>query len=173
MLDESMALSNQLEALVRGYRELGGGRWMMAEIHSNDLIASLTRRLVGAPLQLTATGLPDWLYGDSFRLGPTRPASALHAATGVRRSIAAPQRNRIYLDLIGEENRSHATAGVWSTGRSSAGPGRSPGRPCCAAMAVMTLEPTGWVSMARLRIPLASARPERRDVRPAASARIL
>ncbi len=104
VLDESMALSNQLEALARGYRELGGGRWMMAEIHSNDLIASLIRRLVDTPLQLTATGLPDWLYGDSLSLLVLLELllRQLHSATRAEAFDVAVSRgnNRIYLDLI-------------------------------------------------------------------------
>jgi DNA polymerase-3 subunit epsilon len=69
ILDESAALSERLEALARGYRDLGGGQWLMAEIHSSDLLASLQRRLGGGtPLQVTAIGLPTWLYCDGFSL---------------------------------------------------------------------------------------------------------
>ena len=104
VLDESMALSNRLEALARGYRELGGARWMMAEIHSNDLIASLIRRLTGTPLQLTPTGLPDWLYGDSLSLLILLELllRQLHSATGCEAFDIAVSRseNRVYLDLV-------------------------------------------------------------------------
>ncbi len=69
ILTESTALSERLEELARGYRELGGGQWLMAEIHSSDLLASLQRRLgSGQPLQLTPVGLPVWLYCDSLSL---------------------------------------------------------------------------------------------------------
>lgn len=69
VLDESAALSERLETLARGYRDLGGGHWLMAEIHSSDLLASLQRRLAGgAPLQVTAIGLPAWLYCDGLSL---------------------------------------------------------------------------------------------------------
>jgi DNA polymerase-3 subunit epsilon len=69
ILAETVALSERLETLARGYRELGGGQWLMAEIHSSDLLASLRRRLGGGqPLQLTPVGLPAWLYCDSLSL---------------------------------------------------------------------------------------------------------
>jgi DNA polymerase-3 subunit epsilon len=103
-LDESMVLSTRLEALDRGYRELGGGTWMMAEIHSSDLIASLLRRLVGTPLQVTPTGLPDWIYGDSLALLVLLEAllRQLHSATGAEAYDIAVSRSesRIYLDLV-------------------------------------------------------------------------
>src|SRR5262249_9189830 len=102
--DESMALSRRLEALARGYRELGGARWMMAEIHSNDLITSLIRRLTGTPLQLTPTGLPDWLYGDSLSLLILLELLLrhVHSATGCEVFHIAVSRgeNRVYLDLV-------------------------------------------------------------------------
>jgi DNA polymerase III subunit epsilon len=104
VLSESMALSNQLDALGRGYRELGGGRWMMAEIYSSDLIASLNRRMVGSPLQLSATGLPCWLYGDSLSLLVLLEflLRQLHAVTNVEAFDIALSRsdNKTYLDLV-------------------------------------------------------------------------
>src|SRR5262249_21730259 len=104
VLDESMALSNQLEALARGYRELGGGRWMMAEIYSSDLIASLVRRLAGTSLQITAIGLPDWLYGDSLSLLVLLDLvmRQLHEITKAEAVDIAVSRgeNRVYLDVI-------------------------------------------------------------------------
>lgn len=69
LLGESAVLSERLEALAQGYRELGGGQWLMSEAHSTDLLASLQRRLAsGQPLHLTAVGLPVWLYCDSLSL---------------------------------------------------------------------------------------------------------
>jgi len=68
VLDESGVLSERLEALARGYRDLAGGDWLMVEIHSGDLVASLQRRLDGSPVRLTAIGLPVWLYCDSLSL---------------------------------------------------------------------------------------------------------
>jgi DNA polymerase-3 subunit epsilon len=69
ILDESAALSERLESLARAYHDLGGSQWLMAEIHSSDLLASLQRRLGGGlPLQATPVGLPAWLYCDSLSL---------------------------------------------------------------------------------------------------------
>jgi DNA polymerase-3 subunit epsilon len=69
ILDESAALSERLEAVARGYRDLGGSHWLMAEIHSSDLLASLQRRLgVGGTPRVTAIGLPGWLYCDGLSL---------------------------------------------------------------------------------------------------------
>ena len=104
ILAESAALADRLETLARNYRDLGAGRWMMGEIYSSDLIASLIRRLVGTGLQLTATGLPQWLYGDSLSLLVLLESllRQLHAATGVEAFDIAPSAgdHRVYLDLI-------------------------------------------------------------------------
>ena len=162
-LDESMALSNQLEALARGYRELGGGRWMMAEIHSSDLIASLTRRLVGAPLQLTETGLPDWLYGDSLSLLVLLELllRQLHAASGAEAFDVAASRseNRIYLDLIwrGEPIPAQQLES-WLNRPLVGGLGPLTGQAVLRRHGSDAWsQPAGEPGMARLRIPLASA----------------
>lgn len=68
VLQESGALGEHLDILIRGYRELGEGRWIMAEIYSSDLIASLKGRLADGSIRVTETGLPYWLYGDSLSL---------------------------------------------------------------------------------------------------------
>ena len=106
ILDESAVLVDRLEALARSYRDLGAGRWMMGEIYSSDLIASLIRRLAGTGLRLTATGLPQWLYGDSLSLLVVLDflLRQLHAATGVEAFDVAlsASDHRIYLDLIWE-----------------------------------------------------------------------
>lgn len=70
VMEECAALTERIEALARGYRELGGAQWFLAEVHSSDLLASLRRRLEGGPrpIALTPTGLPAWLYADSLSL---------------------------------------------------------------------------------------------------------
>jgi DNA polymerase-3 subunit epsilon len=69
ILDESAALSDRLESVARGYRELGSSQWLMAEVHSSDLLASLQRRLGGGTSpRVIAIGLPAWLYCDSLSL---------------------------------------------------------------------------------------------------------
>jgi DNA polymerase-3 subunit epsilon len=101
---ESTVLSERLDSVARAYRELGGGQWLMAEMHSSDLVASLQRRLAGAPLQLTATGLPAWLYCDSLSLLVLIEESLrrLSAHLGTTAFDIAFQRaeRRVNLDLI-------------------------------------------------------------------------
>jgi DNA polymerase III subunit epsilon len=162
VLDESMALSNQVEALARGYREIGGGRWMMAEIHSNDLIASLIRRLVGTPLQITATGLPDWLYGDSLSLLVLLELllRQLHAATGIEAFDVAVSRgdNRIYLDLVWQGEPISATQlEAWLNRPLVGGLGPVTGQVVLHRHGSDAWSQPAGPGTARLRIPLSSA----------------
>ena len=174
VLDESMALSDQLEALARGYRELGGGRWMMAEMHSNDLIASLIRRLTGTPLQLTPTGLPDWLYGDSLSLLILLELllRQLHSATGSEAFDIAVSRseNRIYLDLVwqGEPIRAEQLES-WLSRPLVGGLGPLTGRGVLRRHGTDAWSQSAGAGTARLRIPVASAHagaPRERPLRP-------
>jgi DNA polymerase-3 subunit epsilon len=164
VLDESLALSNQLEALAQGYRQLGGGRWMMAEIYSNDLIASLIRRLMGTPLQITAIGLPDWLYGDSLSLLILLELllRQLHDATAVDAFDVAVSRgeNRIYLDLIwhGEPVPAGVLEG-WLNRPLSGGLGPLTGRIVLRRHGSDAWSQPAEPGLARLRIPLAPAQP--------------
>jgi len=174
VLNESMALSNQVEALARGYRELGGGRWMMAEIHSNDLIASLIRRLMGTPLQLTPTGLPDWLYGDSLSLLVLlelllRQLSAATAAEAFDVAVSRSQK-RIYLDLVwrGEPIPADQLES-WLNRPLISGLGPLTGRIVLRRHGSDAWSQPVGSGMARLRIPLASAQaspPRERPLRP-------
>ena len=174
VLDESMALSNRLEALARGYRELGGARWMMAEIHSSDLIASLIRRLTGTPLQLTPTGLPDWLYGDSLSLLILLELllRQLHSATGCEAFDIAVSRseNRVYLDLVWQGEPIPA-GGLesWLNRPLIGGLGPLTGRGVLRRHGSDAWSQLAGAGMARLRIPLASAQaggPKERPLRP-------
>ena len=174
VLDESMALSNRLEALARGYRELGGARRMMAEIHSSDLIASLIRRLTGTPLQLTPTGLPDWLYGDSLSLLILLELllRQLHSATGCEAFDIAVSRseNRVYLDLVWQGEPIPA-GGLesWLNRPLIGGLGPLTGRGVLRRHGSDAWSQLAGAGMARLRIPLASAQaggPKERPLRP-------
>jgi DNA polymerase-3 subunit epsilon len=174
VLDEGVALSNQLETLARGYRELGGGRWMMAEIHSNDLIASLIRRLVGTPLQLTATGLADWLYGDSLSLLVLLELllRQLHSTTAAEQFDIAVSRsnNRIYLDLVWQgEPVLAAELESWLNRPLIGGLGPITGQVVLRRHGTDAWSQPAGLGTARLRIPLASAQagpPQERPARP-------
>jgi DNA polymerase III subunit epsilon len=171
VLDESMALSNRLEGLAHGYRELGGGRWMMAEIHSNDLIASLIRRVMTTPLQITPIGLPDWLYGDGLSLLVLLELllRELHRVTGAEAFDVETSRgeNRIYLDLIwrGEPVLAEVLD-TWLNKPLSGGLGPLTGRVVLQRHGSDAWSEPAEPGVARLRIPLASAQPSPPRERP-------
>lgn len=106
LLEESGMLCDRLEGLAKGYRDLGGVKWFMAEIHSSDLFASLRRRLAATPQAplVTAVGLPAWLSGDSLSLLVLLDhlVRRLHEHLGVDAFDAAvtPGGGRVHLDLI-------------------------------------------------------------------------
>ena len=55
-------LCDRLEALAEGYRDLGGVKWFMAEIHSSDLFASLPCFFAGAHAEeLRLLHVVDWI----------------------------------------------------------------------------------------------------------------
>lgn len=69
MLEESLRLSQRLDALTEKYRELGVSEWPMWDIHSADLIATVARRLRESDgLDITMIGIPLWLRGDAYSL---------------------------------------------------------------------------------------------------------
>lgn len=106
LLEESGMLCDRLETLAEGYRDLGGVKWFMAEIHSSDLFASLRRRLAATPQApvVTPVGLPAWLHGDSLSLLVLleHMVRRLHEHLDVEAFDAAvsPGDRRVYLDLI-------------------------------------------------------------------------
>jgi DNA polymerase-3 subunit epsilon len=171
---ESMVLSNQIETLARGYRELGGGRWMMAEIYSNDLIASLTRRMAGTSLQLTATGLPYWLYGDSLSLLVLLESllRQLHSLTKVEVFDIALSRsdNRIYLDVLWRGVPiAEGQLEAWLNWPLISVVGLLTGRVVLRRHGSDAWSQAAGPGMARLRIPLASAQagpPRERPLQP-------
>ena len=71
------------EAFLRassGYKTLLAGWWPMTDVNSAYLFNFVIRRLDGAGLKLTMTGLPLWLHGDSHSL--------IHALEALIRSVA-------------------------------------------------------------------------------------
>lgn len=69
LANESMALSERLEKLTRGYQSVITGHWPMSDIHTHNLINLVIHRIgVEDGYTVTLTGLPHWLYGDSYSL---------------------------------------------------------------------------------------------------------
>lgn len=105
ILEESGRLSTHLDGLARARRELGAPPWVVAEVHSSDLIAALGRRLeaAGGP-RLTATGLPQWLLGESLALRTLLEdlARRLRQETGIDALDIAvtPAGRNVDLDLV-------------------------------------------------------------------------
>ncbi len=66
VVQESEALSAQLNALARDSRHLLGGGWAMADVYSADLVHSIVRRFNDHErISITMTGIPLWLRVDS------------------------------------------------------------------------------------------------------------
>jgi hypothetical protein len=64
-----LALAEQNAVLARALDESGRLRWVMSEVHTGDLIASLRRRLDATlSIAIVQAGLPDWLLVDSLSL---------------------------------------------------------------------------------------------------------
>lgn len=161
ILSESAVLVDRLETLARSYRDLGAGRWMMGEIYSSDLIASLIRRLAGTGLRLTATGLPQWLYGDSLSLLVLLDflVRQLHAATGVEAFDIAPSAgdHRVYLDLIWQGSAiPEGQIDDWLDRPLVGGLGPLTGRAVLGRHGSDAWSQPAGRGLARLRLPLAS-----------------
>jgi len=76
-------MSAAREAFLRassGYKTLLAGWWPMTDVNSAYLFNFVIRRLDGAGLKLTMTGLPVWLHGDSHSL--------IHALEALIRRVA-------------------------------------------------------------------------------------
>ena len=69
MAEESAALSGKLDVLAGEARGFVGGHWLVADVYSSDLVASIIRRVTrdGGP-GVTMTGVPLWLHGDGYSL---------------------------------------------------------------------------------------------------------
>jgi len=69
VLHETLSLAEQNAVLARALDESGRLRWVMSDVHTGDLIASLRRRLRATlPVEIVQAGLPDWLLVDSLSL---------------------------------------------------------------------------------------------------------
>lgn len=64
---ESNALSERLETVAAGYRDLVAGYWPMSAIYSLDLLNCVVQR-AGEDSNVSLVGLPVWLHGDSYGL---------------------------------------------------------------------------------------------------------
>lgn len=64
---ESNVLSERLDQVASGYRELLAGYWPMASIYSLDLLNCVVQR-AGGDERVALVGLPVWLHGDSYGL---------------------------------------------------------------------------------------------------------
>nr|MBS0022447.1 PAS domain-containing protein [Gammaproteobacteria bacterium] len=69
IVDESTALSERLEEVVRDSRALVGHQWLMGDVISADLINGVIRRVQshGGP-KVTMVGLPLWVHCDSHAI---------------------------------------------------------------------------------------------------------
>ncbi|WP_210397903.1 3'-5' exonuclease [Motiliproteus sediminis] len=102
---ESCRLSDQVNTLAASESALVGQEWQLANIYSSDLIHLLRRHLEQQQqLQLTMTGVPEWLCTDSHAV----VALFEHLATSVARlrqvsrfdMEAQRGDHTVYLDLV-------------------------------------------------------------------------
>ena len=171
VVDESANLSMRLESLARGYRELGGDQWFLAEIHSSDLLGSLRRRLgAGVPaVTLTPTGLPVWLYCDSLSVLVLLDhlIRNLQANFGVNAidATVGPGDRRVHLDLIwaGQPIPS-SMLDRWLNESLVGGLGPLTGRAVLLRHGSELWSQPGRAGESLLRLPLPSAEPATRPV---------
>lgn len=105
VVNESAQLSEKLAALAQDHRGLVGDSAMMGDLHSLDLFNCVIRRVRDADgVAVTMTGLPQWMYGDSYALMVT----LAHLIGRIRRhtGIAAfdiearPGERGCYVDIV-------------------------------------------------------------------------
>ncbi|RAU22798.1 hypothetical protein CU669_05245 [Paramagnetospirillum kuznetsovii] len=83
--EESVRMSNRLEAMAAGSSRSAPEAWPMADIHFSEVYASIAATLEHRlDIKLTMVGVPLWLHGDSHSLMEAFLAlfAALHAHTG-------------------------------------------------------------------------------------------
>lgn len=102
---ESAALTERFESIAKECRFLVSTQWLLADIHSADLIGCVTRRLEmkGGP-QVTVIGVPLWLHVDShsIMLVLEHLARRIHESCSVTEidMEASLGDRRVYLDII-------------------------------------------------------------------------
>ncbi len=104
IVDESCKLSDLMDAVATGSRNLIGGEWQTTDIYSSDLVNTIARRLAQAgTLQVTMTGTPLWLALDSHAMVVLVEflLHRVHAELGVTAFDLEALRgdNSVYLDL--------------------------------------------------------------------------
>jgi DNA polymerase-3 subunit epsilon len=102
---ESLALSERLEALGRDSRGLIATQWMMADIQCADLVAAIIRRAEAqAGLQVAMIGLPLWVHvdGHTLVLLLERVLERVHASEGAMTFDVETLMGdrRVYIDLV-------------------------------------------------------------------------
>lgn len=83
--EESVRMTNRLEAMAAGAGSSTPAVWPMADIHFSEVFASIATTLEQRlDIRLTMVGVPLWLHGDSHSLMEAFLAlfAALHAHTG-------------------------------------------------------------------------------------------
>jgi DNA polymerase-3 subunit epsilon len=165
ILDETLALAGQNAALARALDESGRLQWVMSEVHTGDLIASLRRRLGGAqPVSIVQAGLPDWLLVDSLSLIDLleRLITMLASEHNVRSlTVAVARQGRLVdLDLIwqGAPVRS-ADLDRWLAMPLGVGRGLADGRGVLQRHGTDCWSRSERANEALIRIPLPAAEP--------------
>ena len=104
ILHESIDLARRLDDLTEKYRNLGVSEWPMWDVHTADIIDAVARRLGDSTgLQVTMTGIPLWLRGESYSLILLIDylLRCIHAEQNVSRfdAEALLGDRRVYIDL--------------------------------------------------------------------------
>ncbi|WP_119678453.1 3'-5' exonuclease [Indioceanicola profundi] len=106
IISASRQLNASLERITTEYRAGISAAWPMDDIHTGNLFALLAERTArrGGP-EITVTGLPHWLHGDSYSLVVllSRLSNRISAATGAKSmDVSAepdPKGHFVYADL--------------------------------------------------------------------------
>jgi DNA polymerase-3 subunit epsilon len=105
VVNESAQLSESLAALAQEQRGLVGDSSMMGDLHSFDLFNCVIRRVRDSDgTRVTMTGLPQWMYGDSYALMVTfaHLIGRIRRHTGVAAFDleARPGERGCYVDIV-------------------------------------------------------------------------
>lgn len=105
IVNESAQLSESLAALAQEQRGLVGDSSMMGDLHSLDLFNCVIRRVRDSDgTRVTMTGLPQWMYGDSYALMVTFAhligRIRRHAGVAAFDIEARPGERGCYVDIV-------------------------------------------------------------------------